>query len=303
MFLIGDIGGTNARLGYSEDGETLQGITVFSTARSSSLSELIVAFQEKHAIDSFAKACIAIAAPVHQGRASLTNGSWIAREAEVSFPLKLVNDLEAAARGLIAVPSKERIIIQEGGQQGDLSLVIGIGTGLGMAILDPTSQKVYSTEAGHSNLSPFSPSALSTWEILWRKKGRVRVEDVVSGTGLENLLDIYVSEELHEADRGKAAGQILLEEKYSGCSDALDFFISSLGSFLGDQIVAHNASSVFLCGGVAQKIERLLSWDYFWDHLGNKSPMNRIVNNAQIELISSSQLGLLGALNIAKSFT
>ena len=301
MILVGDIGGTNARLGYSRDGENIEGVTVFSTTESSSLSELVATLQQQYQLGAFTKGCVAIAAPIHQGQASLTNGAWTAREEEVSFPLRLVNDLEAAAWGVSTVSAAERRVLQSGTSSEDLALVIGIGTGRGMAILDQRSHKVYPTEAGHSSLAPFSPDAIPVWEQLYRRKGRVRVEDVISGIGLESLLDIFVEEGVREQERGKVGGQILLEEKYPGTSEALDFFISALGSFLGDQIIAHKAGKVFLCGGVAQKIERLLSWDYFWDQLGNKAPMNHLVDQTQIELLLSPQLGLLGALNIANS--
>ena len=307
MLLIGDIGGTNARLAYSEDGENINGITVFPTNQTSSLSELIEKFKAEQGVTNFQKACIAVAAPVNQGEAFLTNGSWIAREDSFSeFPLRLVNDLEAAAWGISSVPESERVVLQEGENnplenQGDLALVIGIGTGLGMALFDQKSRKIYPTEVGHSNFTPFSIDSLTVWETLFVKKGRVRVEDVLSGIGLENLLDIYLGEEIREQEQGKVAGEILLEEKHSGSSEALDFFISALGAFLGDQIISHKASKVFLCGGVAQKIEKLFSWDYFWDNLGNKAPMEDIVDDAQIELLKSPHLGLLGALNILNS--
>jgi glucokinase len=297
MLLIGDIGGTNARLAYSRDGLEILGTTIFSTAQSSSLAGLIEEFQRQTSC-VITKACVAIAASVVDGVASLTNGSWTAREDSFSFPMHLVNDLEAAAWGISSASSEQKKVIQKGQTSGGLSLVIGVGTGLGMAIFDQNTGKVYPTEVGHSNFAPFSIDSLEVWEALFLKNGRVRNEDVLSGIGLENILDIYLGEEVRAEEYGKVAGEILCENMHSGSSAALEFFAMALGSFLGDQCIAHNATQVFLCGGVAQKMEQIFSWDCFRNALREKEPMSHIVENAQIELLLSSDLGLLGALNI-----
>lgn len=299
MFLIGDIGGTNARLAYSKDGYEILGLTIFSTAESTSLAALIKEFQAETSC-VISKACVAIAAPVIDGAANLTNGSWTAREDSFSFPMHLVNDLEAAAWGTSSVSSEQTKVLQKGQNVDGLSLVIGIGTGLGMAIFDQNTGKVYPTEVGHSNFAPFSIDSLTIWEALFLKKGRVRIEDVISGIGLENILDIYLGEEVRAEENGKVAGKILSENRYSGSSEALEFFAMALGSFLGDQCIAHNATQIFLCGGVAQKLEQIFSLACFWNALRQKEPMSHIVENAQIELLLSSEVGLLGALNIVR---
>jgi glucokinase len=228
--LIGDIGGTNARLALVCEGELIAQRS-YSTRALSGLEEgalrLLSEAREGGGAGAFEvrAACFGVAGPTRGGRAHLTNVGWgvdqepLARA--LSAPTRVVNDLYAQAA---AIPHLSRAHLTHlcGPEQtlGDLALscpfsdrrplaVLGAGTGLGEALLiplralDPSGEVQYrpfATEGGHARFAPRNETEVGFMRWLQGRHGEhVSVERAVSGPGLLDLFTYLGGGALHDA--------------------------------------------------------------------------------------------------------
>jgi glucokinase len=112
MILAGDIGGTNTRLGlYGPDGQAAiersfanRGFPTFDAALARFLDDA-----QRPAVSS---AALAVAGPIFDGRVAMTNIGWTLEEKQLSHALggarmRLLNDLQAAAYGIVQLPDDE----------------------------------------------------------------------------------------------------------------------------------------------------------------------------------------------------
>jgi glucokinase len=132
----------------------------------SSLLEVIQIFlNESNDTRQPSTACLAVAGPVSNNRAVLTNhSSWDINGAEIGQALSLkgirvINDFVAMGYGLLTLnEEKECIILQKGTKKADAPIAcIGAGTGLGECYLTPTGtggHECYGSEGGHAEFAP-----------------------------------------------------------------------------------------------------------------------------------------------------
>jgi len=296
--LVADIGGTNARFALFDT--ALHSVKKWPTTKYPTLKECVAHYLED--IESIPEAgCIAVAAPVHDGRTTLTNGNWSGDVASLHFPTQMINDLQAAGHGVSSLTKSDLFTLQQGSSKNGLSIVIGIGTGHGQAIL--CDDQVFSTEAGHSNFAPFDDQTMRLCQWLYRRKDRVRVEDILSGLGIENILNFTRSLfPLEELPTNLPAGVLieLFSSQSKACEEAESIFLRSLGSLCADSILRTKAARLVLCGGVVCKMRNRLDSTAFWEGFNSKKPMEHIVRAAQIDLAVNEQIGLLGAAAVAK---
>ena len=298
-FLVADVGGTNTRFAlYDQNG--LYDVQHWPTARHSNLLESTEYYLGRVSSSPTA-GCVAVAAPIDGGRAKLTNCRWSADVCDMPFSTLLINDLQAAGYGLSKLTAKDLQIVQSGSLKEGVTVVIGLGTGHGQAIV--VGDQVYSTEAGHAEFAPFDEDSMRLWQFLFRRNGRVRIEDILSGNGMENLLDFsklsYPLETLPEG-LGAAVSISLFESQSERCAMAQRLFLSALGSLCADVILQTNATRLVLVGGVSEKMSAKIDCSEFWKGFRNKSPMQKIVDSARVEVLINQEIGLLGAATVAE---
>src|SRR5262249_52290492 len=106
-------------------------------------------------------ACFGVAGPVVDGRSVATNLPWIIDEQALAAAspaprVRLLNDLEAAAHGVLRLPDHELHTLQPGiPRRGHLAL-IAAGTGLGEALIVHEGERliVIASEGGHTDFAP-----------------------------------------------------------------------------------------------------------------------------------------------------
>ncbi len=139
--LVGDVGGTNARLALCDiaSGEISQAKT-YSGLDYPSLEAVIRVYLEEHKVE-VKDGCIAIACPITGDWVAMTNHTWAFSIAEMKknlgfSHLEIINDFTAVS---MAIPMlKKEHLIQFGGAEpveGKPIAVYGAGTGLGVAHL------------------------------------------------------------------------------------------------------------------------------------------------------------------------
>lgn len=258
--LVADIGGTNTRVAYARGGEVdTSTIRRFRNSRHRDLGDVLSRFLEAEPGPRPAAACVAVAGPVRDGRASMTNLPWTLDEATLAAATGardavLVNDLEAQGHGLdvLAAGSVRHLFGPAPGTRPGDRLVIGIGTGFNTAtvVAGPDGPIVKAAEAGHARLPVLDARGLSLASFVARAHGFPAIEDVLSGRGLENVAAWL------GADAPTAAGIVAALDKGDAvAAEALRVFARILGSVAGDLALCHLPfGGVYLVGGVARAL-------------------------------------------------
>ena len=204
LILAGDIGGTKTLLSLYEAESVApperRHEQRFPSGDWSDLASMVNHFLAEAASAGFGHpeaACFAVAGPVRDSRAQLTNLPWQLEEGELAracaLPrVALVNDFAVLIYGLPHLQPQQQATLHPG--QADPQaprLVLGAGTGLGVAIGVPSLEglQALASEGSHAEFAP-----RSDWE--WQLKRwlsadlgleRLSIERVVSGTGLGHV--------------------------------------------------------------------------------------------------------------------
>lgn len=302
MILVGDIGGTNARLALTEPGGT-DPIAEWRVATTdfADFAAVLAAYLAKTGA-TITAGCLAVAGPIgddgHSAR--LTNLPWLidAPALEARFGLgrlNLVNDFAAAAMGVTVAPAESIVFLQEGAPLADAPrLVIGAGTGLGMAILvrQGDAWQVLPGEGGHIAFAPLDEDQERVWHALRAAYGRVTAERVVSGPGLAAIHRVLAGAELDPAEITRLA----LVDADPAALDTLDVFLSAYGAFAGDMAMAVLArGGVFLAGGIAAKLLPILPASPFLPAFGAKAEHAGLARQMPVAVVTDPSLGLRGA--------
>jgi glucokinase len=273
-FLLGDIGGTNARFALFRDG-ALGPIETLPVDEFAGIAEAIGAYFARHHGGARAShACLAIASPIVGERCLIINSGWIVdtRELRGSFgfaSVRLVNDFEAIGWSIPLLKSEDVFQIGAGRREASApAVVFGPGTGLGMACFLPVSGDpvVIGSEGGHATMASGSGREDIVIDRLRKKFGHVSIERVLSGEGLENLYDAL-------ADIGAAcvptrgAAEITkaaTEGNCAVCRDAVDMFCAFLGEVGGNLALTFAArGGIYVAGGIVPRIADLVARSAF----------------------------------------
>lgn len=314
--LAGDIGGTKTRLALCEVGDgrlAVQAEAVFPSAEHASLESIVQAFRAQTGACA-EQACFGLAGPVREDRCRTTNLPWLvdARELERRLGLSqvwLINDLEANAWGIAALPSEDFYLLQAGepvttGNR----CVIAAGTGLGQAglVWDGARHRPFATEGGHTDFAPRSALEFALLEYLAQRYGHVSWERIVSGPGLVELCRFLCAQRkyvipawLAEAMRaGDAAAEIAaagLERRCPLCAEALELFVSLYGAEAGNLALKHMATGgVYVGGGIAPKLLPKLREGGFLRAFQAKGRMAPLLEAMPLRIILNDRTALFG---------
>ena len=312
MILGGDIGGTKVLLGLAENGVLIIERR-YASADFSNFTDLLAAFFTDTQLNpsQVHGGCLAVAGPIADDGSSvrLTNLPWIIDCAELSrrlgLPsLQLVNDFAAAALGAVTATSDQQVTLQAGQPLPDAPrLVVGAGTGLGMALVLPhaSSQNqgwhIVPSEGGHAAFAPADEEQLRLWQFLHARHGRVIWEHVVSGPGITTIHECMTEDTLS----AKEISLLALANANSPAHHSMELFLAAYGAFAGDMALACLArGGVFLAGGIITKLLPLLPHSPFLMAFNAKAEHAAIAAKMSIHVATDPALGLNGALRMAQ---
>lgn len=300
--LVGDVGGTNCRMA-TWDGADLHDIHVWSTQEVPTLEAVTRRYLELYRI-SPAASCVAVAGPIRDGTAVLTNNDWSGSAADLPGPSRLINDLHAAARGIDQLPSGAVLWLSDPPTDavGENIAVMGVGTGIGMALR--VGGTIVPTEGGHTDFAP--TSALQDQLVTWlrQRQARVSVEQVASGPGLERLLTFCALEQPLSATTAAMlssapAAQVVFEraDEEPACAAALALFLDIVGAEAGNLALRSlPKGGVYLAGGVLPRIPNRVADGRVRAAFEDKPPMSGLLKDIPLGLVTNPYLGLLGAV-------
>lgn len=306
--LIGDIGGTNARLALVTPGAfEPHDILSLPCADYPGLVEAVNDYLTRvGAVDERAprEACLAFACPIRGDRIKMTNNHWSFSRAEVQQALgltlfKAINDFTAQALGVPHVPEADLAEVQPGEALPHAArLVIGPGTGLGVAGLFPGRHAwiPLPAEGGHVTFAPTDEREQNLLRHFRNRYGRVSVERILCGQG---LLDLYLA---HCSLKGSNPAYATPAEVSAAAGgdpvarDTLLRFLKILGDVCGDAALTLGArGGVYLCGGI---LPRLLDWlpqSRFREAFADKGRMGPYTAALPVRVVTAPWPGLLGA--------
>ncbi|MCK9386833.1 MAG: glucokinase [Sulfuritalea sp.] len=307
MILGADIGGTKTLLGLARDGALVVDRRL-ANADFPDFASLLAAFFADTRTDPslITGGCLALAGPIaDDGRsARLTNLPWTidadALSRRFGLPvLRLANDFAAAALGAVTASSAQRLTLQVGEPLLTAPrLVVGAGTGLGMAVVLPQGGqwRVISGEGGHVAFAPADEQQMALWAFLHARHGRVTWERVVSGPGLAAIHEFVGGLALPPEEIAARA----IEDANGAEHRSLDLFLTAYGAFAGDMALACLArGGVFLAGGIAAKMLPMLQQGGFLAAFNDKAEHAALAAAMPIHVTTDPLLGLHGALRLA----
>ncbi|MCF8177453.1 MAG: glucokinase [Sulfuritalea sp.] len=308
MILGGDIGGTKTLLGIKREGELVIDRR-YTNADFSDFAALLAAFFADAQTDPsrITSGCLAVAGPIADDRRSarLTNLPWTidsqALAERFKLPrLRLENDFAAAALGSVGSSVSQRFVVQPGKPLAAAPcLVLGAGTGLGMAVVLPENGhwRVIAGEGGHAAFAPADERQMALWEFLRARHGRVTWERVVSGPGIVAIHEFISGTVLAPEDITARA----LTSPDSVERQTVELFLSTYGAIAGDMALAClPRGGVFLAGGIISRLIPILSGSGFLNAFNAKAEHADIAKQQPIFIPTEPLLGLHGAFGFSQ---
>lgn len=307
--LVGDIGGTNARFALCGPDGQVREERKLPVADHPGLIEAAEAYLAGRKVRD---AVFAVATPVLGDTVAFTNSAWrfsirAARERLGLRDLAVINDFVAQATAIPALGGEDLRALKPGeAKAGRPRLVIGPGTGLGVAFLLPDGPasggqgwRVAPSEAGHAS---FAPQDALQAELLRRLReihgGHVSAERLVSGPGLlqtaRSLAEIRGAAIRYETPRDvsdrAAAGDCPTS------AEAVRLFCFLLGSVAGNYaLTLLTEGGVHVTGGLCRNLGPLLDREELIRGFTAKGRFSGYLETIPIGQVLRPHTGLLGA--------
>jgi glucokinase len=332
LLLAGDTGGTKTILRLVEVSESGALRTIDQgTYHSGDFPDLVPMVQQFLAKTNSPipeKACFAIAGPVVQNTAKLTNLAWFLDterlQEELGIPhISLINDFAAVGYGILGLEKEDILTLQAGKPNTDAPIaIIGAGTGLGQGFLMKQGEQyqVFPSEGGHADFAPRTELEFQLLKYLMDKNGiqRVSVERVVSGLGIiaiyQFLRDRKFATESSEiakivrtweeqagqqektVDPGAAIGTAALQKRDRLSEQTLKIFVEAYGAEAGNlAIKLLPYGGLYIAGGIAPKILPLMQEGSFVLNFSQKGRMRSLLEDIPVHIVLNQQVGLIGA--------
>ena len=304
--IAGDIGGTKTLLQLVEIEGAAQSVIEerrFASGDYTTFDDLLREFvgNARRAVDA---ACFAVAGPVIENRAEVTNLKWlmesVALQSAFTIPrVALINDFYAVALGVPFLAAGDLVVLNAGTPNNTAPIaILGAGTGLGEAMLFWTGMRweVVPSEGGHADFGPQDELQARLFVWLLEKYGHVSWERVASGMGLEN---IYAFLGGGDADAAQVAQRAAAGD--ARARQAFDIFVDIYGAEAGNMALRIlSRGGVFLAGGIAAKnIERFTDGRFMTAFL-RKGRFRDVMEAMPVRLITNERVGLLGAVEMAR---
>ncbi len=320
MLLAGDIGGTKTNLAVfsSETGwRKPYAEATYTSVDYPGLESVVSEFLAQHnfPID---RASFGVAGPVVNGRATITNLSWMMDENQLQQALhissvRLLNDLDAIAHSIPYLESQDLHTLNEGQAVSSGAIaVIAPGTGLGEGFLtwDGSHYQAHTSEGGHADFAPANTFQVELLRYLMARFPHVSFERICSGKGLPNIYD-YLK------DSGYAEEPQWLAEQFATtidrspiivnnaldkdnacelCVATLDTFVSILAAEAGNlALKVLSTGGVYLGGGIPPRILPYLQDKQFMQAFTHKGRFTQMLAQMPVHVILNPKVALFGA--------
>ena len=309
--LAADIGGTSTRLRLVHGAETLDEKD-YSSQDYPDLNSILDNFIKANSPVDLQSACLAVAGPVRDGTARVTNLPWEVHESLISedftIPqVRIINDFEAIGYALAILSPDDFYELQAGSPDSvGTRALIGAGTGLGVAIVTRCGERwqVLPGEGGHVDFAPRTAEQQALLDYLQQQSARVSVEMLLSGPGLERIYEFICTLNGIDPDSVRRTAASISSTALIGrdplAVKTLDLFVEIYGAQAGNLALTSLATGgVFIAGGIAPKILSLMKRGRFIEMFSDKPPMSELLHSMPVRVVLNTRSGLLGAVQVA----
>lgn len=321
--LAADVGGTKTILAFYDltaEGLRLQRQHRYASREWPCLDQMLTDFLQREGPDRIptrlASACFAVAGPVQQGLAHLTNLDWVVDQQQLAQSLGLsavevVNDIAVLVYGLPRLQPGMAVELQAGEPQpGGTVAILSLGTGLGMAmgISTPTGLCSCPSEGGHQEFSPCNTREWQLRQWLMADLGleRLSVERVASGTGLGHIgrwllgthpaphpLKTQLTDSTVDLPARVAAGAA---QGDALCQDALALWTEVCGTAAANLLLTSLCTGgLWLAGGVTAKQLPQLRSPRFLQRVQRVGRFQPLAAKVPIQALVAPETGLFAA--------
>ncbi len=324
MILAGDIGGTKTVLALLKvNGDGLKTVVQeqrFASGEFDSFDQILDLFLSEDT--PISAACFGVAGPVVNQRCFATNLRWSLDgerlKARLGTPrVKLINDLEAMALGMLHLNEEDFIQLNPHAEQqtGNIA-VIAAGTGLGEAWLywDGQQHHPIATEGGHCS---FAPQTSQQEQLLQYLRGlfpkHVSYERILSGNGFSHLYDFLLHYRFAPAcpavpnveqgfssdiDRNAIISRLGIAGEDALCAEAVRLFVEVYAAEAANLVLkAFATGGVFIGGGIGPKIQSSLTSETFMPAFVAKGRFQPFLAKLSVKLALNPKAPLIGAMH------
>ena len=333
--LSGDLGGTKTLLAIFQLNNGLKKLYQkrYKSSEWDSLEPMLKNFLSNlpKGIPHPKKGCLAVAGPVLNGSAQITNLNWPIKETEICAyagldQVELINDFSVLLYGLPFLNNQQHVEIQAPRSKltnKGIVAILGAGTGLGIArgLKTSTEIQVLPSEGGHAE---FSPRSEIEWDLAqWLKNdlglNRLSLERIVSGTGLGHIAHWRLAKSdttdhplnklaiKWRTDPQKQLDLPALVSKAAMQGDllmkqVLDIWLSAYGSAAGDLALQELPNAgLWIAGGTARKHLQGLQSKTFLDAMHNKGRFRSFLQDLPVMALTDPEVGLFSVLQSEQS--
>lgn len=311
--IAGDVGGTKTLLQLVEIADGSSAVAYenrFDSGSYATFADLLEEFLglTKGTIDA---ACFAVAGPVFEDRAEVTNLQWHIKGAALTARfgiarVALINDFYAVALGVPLLQAEDLVSLHAGDRKrGAPIAILGAGTGLGQAIVtfapSPSPGSigewgVIPSEGGHADFAPQDEEQARLFLFLHETYGHVSWERLLSGMGLVNIHTFLGGTTNNPAEVAQlaAAGD-------ARAARTFEIFVDIYGAEAGNMALrVLSRGGVFLAGGVAAKNQSFFTDGRFVEAFLRKGRFREMLAAMPIDLIINEKVGVIGAAEMAR---
>lgn len=303
MILVGDIGGTNTRLAFASFDEGRCRFDELDRHPTPlDLPALLVQRLAGRSVDVIA---LCGAGPLRgDGSLALSNHPCLLdpvaiRAATGARQVIVINDFEAIAHAVPAFqPAELRTLQPAAGLATAARLVIGPGTGLGVASLIPHRGDwiVCPGEGGHVDLAPVDDRELAVFLKLRAQHGPQCVEALLSGSGFSRLHAVL-------AEGSRLDPPAIVAAARAGdavATQAMRMFARWLGRVAGNAALTVGArGGVWIAGGIVPAWGPMFDDQAFIAGFRDKPGFEAWLSGLPVHLILAPEPGLLGLARLA----
>ena len=303
--LVADIGGTNTRVALADGPQVLANtIRRYANKDFAGLEPVLQRYiADEGGVDPVAT-CVAVAGPVQDGQATMTNLDWTMTEASLAQATQaetvaILNDLQAQghAVGYLAADNLETVLAAPNAKPDAAKLVVGVGTGFNTApvIESKGGRVVPASESGHATLPTRTDTQCALSRFVAKTHGFPSIEDVLSGRGLENTYAFITAQAGQEQ---RIAAQDVMAACADGdphAKDAVHLSIQILGAVAGNlALTLLPFGGIYLVGGVSRAFAPYLADAGFAQAFKDKGRFAGFMERFPIYVVNDDYAALTG---------
>jgi glucokinase len=304
--LVADIGGTNTRVALADSAIVrTETIKRYNNNAYPGLAAVLSQYLADIGGASPIATCVAVAGPVQDGAATMTNLDWTMdlqtlRDATNAETVDILNDLQAQgyAIGHISEDHLHPVLSAKSDAQPNATgLVVGVGTGFNAApVFETTSGRlVPPSESGHVTLPTRTPEEERLSTFVASKHGFPAVEDVLSGRGLVNVYR-FVGSEMGDATTKEA--QDIMADCAAGEDRAVRsvrICVQILGAVTGNLALTQLPfGGIYLVGGVSRAFAPYLNDFGFGASFADKGRFAKFMQDFSVSVVDDDYAALTG---------